>query len=210
MDLDVIWKAVLIVIVGTFLLRIGGRKSISQMTLPQTVIMIAIGSLLIQPVSGKNIWVTFAVGGILVLTLIGFEYAQLKFDGAEKLVTGNAKVVINNGTLNENNLRKLRLTVDQLEIKLRQKNVTKISDVKWATLEPNGQIGFTLKQEAQPVTKKEFQKLTTDMQTLQQTINQLVANPPLYSPPSSNSNKEGLFTEVETNQHENPPPKHLQ
>ncbi|GGF25213.1 hypothetical protein GCM10010954_25100 [Halobacillus andaensis] len=43
------------------------------MTLAQTVIMIAIGSLLIQPVSGKNIWVTFGVGSILVLTLIVIE-----------------------------------------------------------------------------------------------------------------------------------------
>ena len=46
MDLDWIWKAVLIVLSGTLLLRIAGRKSISQMTLAQTVIMIGIGSLL--------------------------------------------------------------------------------------------------------------------------------------------------------------------
>ncbi|MEH7081408.1 YetF domain-containing protein [Neobacillus drentensis] len=32
-----------------------------------------------------------------------------------------------------------------------------LSDVKWATLEPNGQLGFELKHEAQPVTKKEFE-----------------------------------------------------
>ncbi|SER21889.1 hypothetical protein [Piscibacillus halophilus] len=62
MSLDLLWKAVLIVLVGTMLLRIAGRKTISQMTLAETVIMIAIGSLLIQPVSGNNLGVTFIIG----------------------------------------------------------------------------------------------------------------------------------------------------
>src|SRR5699024_1130542 len=90
MEFDWIWKAILIIIVGTFLLRIAGRKSISQMTLAQTVLMIGIGSLLIQPVSGENIWVTFGVGAILVITLFVMEYTQLKFDGIEKIITGKA------------------------------------------------------------------------------------------------------------------------
>lgn len=52
MDMDLIWKSVVIVIGGTILLRIAGRKSISQMTLSQVVIMIGIGSLLVQPLVG--------------------------------------------------------------------------------------------------------------------------------------------------------------
>ena len=47
MDLDSIWKAVLIIVSGIVLLHISGRKSISQMTVGQTVLMIAVGTLLI-------------------------------------------------------------------------------------------------------------------------------------------------------------------
>ncbi|MBR3118639.1 MAG: DUF421 domain-containing protein, partial [Oceanobacillus sp.] len=57
-----LWKAIIIIVGGTFLLRIAGRKSISQMTLTQTVIMIGIGSLLIQPIAGEDIWSTLLVG----------------------------------------------------------------------------------------------------------------------------------------------------
>lgn len=60
MDWDWIWKSVLLVVGGTILLRIAGRKSIAQMTLAQTVIMVGIGSLLIQPVAGFNISLTFS------------------------------------------------------------------------------------------------------------------------------------------------------
>lgn len=114
MEWDWIWKAVLMVIVGTILLRIAGRKSIAQMTLAQTVIMIAIGSLLIQPVAGKNVWVTFGVGSVLVATLIVIEFLQVKSDAFEKLITGKSIPLIENGQLVEKNLKKLRLTVDQL------------------------------------------------------------------------------------------------
>ncbi|MCA0987421.1 DUF421 domain-containing protein [Guptibacillus algicola] len=206
MDFDWIWKSILIVLGGTLLLRIAGRKSISQMTLAQTVIMIGIGSLLIQPLAGKNIWTTLAVGTMLVITLIVMEYAQVKSDGIEKFITGKSKVMIENGTLNEKNLKKLRFTVDQLEMKLRQQNVTSIDSVKWATLEPNGQVGYELKPESQPATKKEIDQLQQSVQQILQLLNStLVPNAQTQQAP-----KQDIFKEVETNNHSIEPPKHLQ
>ena len=213
MEWNIIWKAVVIVIAATVLLRIAGRKTISQMTLAETAIMIGIGSLLIQPVAGKNIWTTILVGGILVATLLVMEFAQLKSDRFEKLITGKSKVVIENGTLNEYNLKKLRLTVDQLEMMLRQNSISKISDVKWATLEPNGQLGFALKEEAQPVTKKEFDEFKQTMIKLIPSNAQLthiseIVN--LINKQYKADSRDNIFAEVENNSHKNPPPKHLQ
>lgn len=205
MELDWIWKSVLIVIGGTLLLRIAGRKSISQMTLAQTVIMIGIGSLLVQPLAGENVWRTLAVGGVLVLTLFILELLQVKSDKVEKMITGKSKVLIENGVLKEKNMLKLRMTVDQLEMNLRQQNVSKISDVNWATLEPNGQVGFELKKEARPVTNKDFQSLQQDVQKLVQLFNlntTTAQNPPAI--------QQDLFSEIEKKSHKIDPPKHLQ
>ncbi|WP_270182022.1 DUF421 domain-containing protein [Alkalihalobacillus sp. CinArs1] len=206
MDFDWIWKSILIVVGGTLLLRIAGRKSISQMTLAQTVIMIGIGSLLIQPLAGKNIWTTLGVGTMLVVTLIIMEYAQVKSDGIEKFITGKSKILIENGTLHEKNLKKLRFTVDQLEMKLRQQNVSSIDSVKWASLEPNGQVGYELKPESQPVTRKEFDQLQQSIQQVLQLLNQPIAQ----HSQTQQSNKQDLFKEVDTNSHTVEPPKHLQ
>jgi uncharacterized membrane protein YcaP (DUF421 family) len=93
MEFGWIWKAILIVLGGTILLRIAGRKSIAQMTLAQTVIMVGIGSLLVQPVANKNIWVALGIGGVLILTLIAMEWGQLKFNFLEKFITGKALVL---------------------------------------------------------------------------------------------------------------------
>lgn len=196
MEWDWVWKAVLIVIAGTLLLRIAGRKSISQMTLAQTVIMIGIGSLLIQPIAGESVWVTIGVGLILILTLIVMEFIQMKSDKLEKFLTGKSIVVIEDGILNETNLRKLRLTVDQLEMNLRQQNVSSIKDIRWATLESNGRIGFVLKDEAKPATKK-------DIEELKQMLFQ-------YIPKEKQADfSDELFVEVRQKEHKTNPPKHL-
>ncbi|WP_010173783.1 DUF421 domain-containing protein [Bacillus coahuilensis] len=171
MEFQWIWKAVLIVFVGTILLRIAGRKSISQMTLAQTVIMIGIGSLLIQPLAGKNIWVTFGVGMMLVLTLVVTEYLQVKFDWFETFITGKSKMIIDNGVIQEDSLKKLRMTVDQLEMKLRQQTISRMEDVKYATLEPNGQVGVELQNDAKPATKKDIQDLMSEVQHLKTSLN---------------------------------------
>lgn len=134
MDWNVLWKVMVVVLLGTFLLRLSGRKTISEMTLEETVLMISIGTLLIEPVTSSSLWQTFLVGLALVFTLLILEYAQLKSNRLERLITGKSKIIIEQGKIKEGELRKLHLTVDQLEMHSRQYNVTSIEDVEIATL----------------------------------------------------------------------------
>ncbi|WP_066048363.1 DUF421 domain-containing protein [Robertmurraya korlensis] len=213
MEYSWVWKAVLIVLVGTFLLRVAGRKSISQMTLAQTVIMIGLGSLLVQPVTGNGLFETFGVGGVLVATLFVMELLQVKSDKFEKFITGKAKILIEKGQLNEKNIKKVRMTVDQLEMSLRQANVSKLTDVEWATLEPNGQIGFILKPSAQPVTTKQFESLQQDVQTIKTFLEALVlsdTSAPKRPKQEASQTENELFKEVKNKDHDYNVPKHLQ
>ena len=189
-NIDFLWKSILLVFSGVILLRIAGRKSISQMTIAQTVIMISIGSIIIQPIIENSIWKTITVAAIFIASLILMEYLQLKFNNVEKFLTGNAKVVIEDGILLTENLKKLRFTVDQLEMRLRQQGINDINKVKYATLESNGQIGFELKREEQPLTVGEFEKMLQSFMT-QQTKD----SPQQHSP---------LFDEIINKQHANP------
>ena len=197
MDFNLIWQTILIFIVGTFYLRISGRKTISQMTIPQTVLVIAIGTLLIDPVTRKGFWATFFLAGILVLSLILTEYIQLKFDKAETVISGKAVPVIENGALLVANMKKLRLTVDKLEERLRQVGITSIEDVQNATMESNGQLGYTLKPEKQPATKEDIQNLIALIQT-GKTLDM------------NNETKQNIFVETITKKNTHEVPKKLQ
>ncbi|SDK23800.1 DUF421 domain-containing protein [Sediminibacillus albus] len=194
-DLTFILKSAILVLSGILLLRVSGRKSISQMTLAQTVIMISIGSVIIQPIVEKSVLRTIIVAAIFIFTLIIVEWLQIKFNIVEKVITGKSKIIIENGQLQTQTLKKHRLTVDQLEMFLRQQGITKMSDVKKATIEPNGQLGYELMEDARPLTIGEFKKL----------IHPSMLNPannPLPQNQESSQSQNQLFNEITTNHKE--------
>ncbi|WP_346729010.1 DUF421 domain-containing protein [Lederbergia citrea] len=131
--MSLFWKVILIALMGIVILKFSGRKSISQMTIPEVVVMLSIGTVLVQPIGQKSVGKTGMVVALFVAVLFLLEYLQLKINWLEKLVTGKSKIVIQNGVLNVPELKKLRLTVDQLEMRLRMAGITKIEDVKTAT-----------------------------------------------------------------------------
>lgn len=160
--MDVVIESIILLASGVVLLRFAGRKSISQLTIAQTVIMISIGSLIIQPIVDTSITRTIVAAATFVLFLWIMEKLQVKYNFVEKMLKGHAIIVINDGILIKENLKKMRLTVDQLEVRLRQQGILDIKDVKTVTLEANGQIGYELKRHAQPLTVGEFEKLMSD------------------------------------------------
>lgn len=207
MDISLIWKAILIIIFGVLLIRFSGRRSISQMTISQTVIMISIGTLLIQPVSEKNIWVTFFIASILIATLLIIEFIQMKWDLTETLFTGRSKIVIENGTLNEQNLNKLRMSVDKLEIRLRQNGIKNIEDLKWATIEPSGQLGYLFNDQKRFATKEDIDEIH---EILIQLVSQLnISMPEQKFNNESNKPSSNLFSEIEKG-HSPSVPDHLE
>ncbi|MGP0584447.1 DUF421 domain-containing protein [Paenibacillus timonensis] len=159
MELDWIWKSVLLALVGMVLLRLAGRKSISQMTVATTVIMISIGTTIVQPIANHELWKAIGSATLFIICLIILEYLQVKWDGLERLMSGRALPIIQNGQLLTGNLRKMRLTVDHLEVRLRQLGIKNIADVKTATLETNGQIGYELMEHARPVTIGDLERI---------------------------------------------------
>ncbi|RSL30783.1 DUF421 domain-containing protein [Salibacterium salarium] len=168
MDLHFIWESAVLVLTGILLLRVAGRKSISQMTLAQTVVMISIGSIIIQPIIEHSLWKTIIASAVFVGMLVLIEYLQLKFNTMEKFITGKAKMVIKDGVPQYENLKNLRFTIDVLEMRLRQQGVSKLEDVKTATLEPNGQLGYELKEDAKPLTVGKFKQMMAGNITLPQ------------------------------------------
>ncbi|WP_339311539.1 DUF421 domain-containing protein [Paenibacillus sp. FSL M7-0896] len=154
-----IWKALVLIIVGMLVLRLAGRKSISQMTIPTTIAMISIGTIIVQPIADHSILITIVAAAVFIIVLILVEWLQVRWNAFERLIKGPAVIVIAEGELQPKNLRKLRLTVDELEMSLRGQGISRLSDVKTATIEPNGQLGYELQDSAKPVTMAQVEAL---------------------------------------------------
>lgn len=193
--MDFIWQSFLLILTGVLLLRIAGRKSIAQMTLAQTIIMISMGTIIVQPIVEKSVIKTIIAAVIFVISVVLLEYFQLKFNSFEKFITGKSKIVINNGILDVQNLKKLRLTVDQLEMRLRNQGISNIDDIKTATIEPNGQLGFELKEDAKPLTVGEFKKLMNKYYHSEIPLD--------VSPEEKTTDSNNIFQEINTQQQQN-------
>ncbi|MED4884436.1 MULTISPECIES: DUF421 domain-containing protein [Bacillus] len=157
--LGTIGKALFLIFAGILLLRIAGRKTISQMTLPETIIIISIGTIIVEPVAQESLLGTILASSTFIVALVVTEFLQMKSNRLETFISGKAMVVIQNGQIQTDALRKLRLTVDQLELRLRQQGIANFSDIKTATIEPSRQLGYELTEDAKPLTVGEFKKL---------------------------------------------------
>lgn len=195
MNVNFIWYSFILILAGIFLLRVAGRKSISQMTLAQTVVMISIGTIIVQPIVEKSVVKAIAAAAIFVISLLILEFIELKSNAFEKFITGKSKIVIENGALDIKNLKKLRLTVDQLEMRLRNKGISNIQDVKTATIEPNGLLGYELQEDAKPLTMGEFKKLMNAY---------FPEVPTVAATQKEKSNKPDIFQEIEGKQQQHP------
>lgn len=191
-EVNWIWQTILIFYVGRIVLRLGGRKSISQMTITQVIVMIGIGSLLIQPVAGKGLSRTFAIAFLITVLMIITEYLEMKFDILESISTGKSKIVIENGKLNTSNLRKLRMSVDRLETRLRQSGISSIEDVKYATIEVSGQLGYELSDNKKPVTKEDLNILISEISQLKKSLGMN----------TNKSQENNIFTEIKNKKFE--------
>lgn len=152
-------KSILLVFCSVVLLRLSGRKSLAQMTLGTTIIMISVGAIIVQPIVDKDLLRTLLTIVSFIIILIALEWLQMQFPFMERLLFGKPVIVIDAGKVHVKNLRKLRITTEKLSVRLRKHGISDISDVLTATIEPNGELGFELRPGAAPLTVETFQRL---------------------------------------------------
>lgn len=179
---DIVWHSLLLAFVGTVSVRLAGRKSISQMTTPQIAILLTIGAILGSEVGGKGMLHSIIATLVFIVFLVAAEWLTLKWDKAETALKGKAIPVISEGRMIEDNLRRLRISVDDLEKRLRIAGISSVADVKTGTIESNGEFGYELFLHAKPMTRGELENL-------------LRANFPQIQIPGQ-PNKSSIFTEV--------------
>lgn len=91
--------------------------------------------------------------GILIYFV---EWITQKFRGTRGFLEGSPSIVIHNGKIKRDQLKKNKLDINQLQNLLRQKDVFSIQEVEFAVLETNGSISVLKKSDYQQATKQDF------------------------------------------------------
>ena len=158
-SLPYLLKASLIFFAAIILLRIAGKRSLAETTVSEAVLRISIGAVLIQPLALRHEWEAIYAGTLLIIGIVLVAKIQIWFPKTRKYINGAPSVLIKDGQMKLEELKKARLTTDELQGALRQKNIGNVEDIEVAILESNGRISTTLKPKKAPATKEDIQKI---------------------------------------------------
>ena len=147
---------VIIVYFFTYLAtRILTKKAIAEMTAYEMAGLMVFANVAAEPLVDKVVTKSVYGSGVLVvLMIIATRVALLnKFT---PVMEHTATIIIHNGHIDFNQLKKLSLSLNQLLGLIRQQGFDKVSDVQTAIFEPNGQLSVFPKAENKPVTLKDM------------------------------------------------------
>ena len=140
------------VILYTFIIlaiRLMGKRQISDMQPSELVVTMVISDIASLPM--QNTSQPLLSGVVPVLMLVSLEVTvsvlMMKSRRFRQLICGSPVVVIEDGKLLQKQMRRLRLTTDDLCAQLRQQNIFSLEDVQYCIMETNGVLSILEKPE---------------------------------------------------------------
>ena len=135
------------VILYTFIIlaiRLMGKRQISDMQPSELVVTMVISDIASLPM--QNTSQPLLSGVVPVLMLVSLEVTvsvlMMKSRRFRQLICGSPVVVIEDGRLLQKQMRRLRLTTDDLCAQLRQQNIFSLEDVQYCIMETNGVLSI--------------------------------------------------------------------
>ena len=140
-------------------MRLTGKRQIGELQLSELITALLLSELATGPVINNNMPVLHAV--IPILTLISLEivntFIVTKSMALRKFFDGTPSILIRRGELDQKELAKARMTLNELCAELRLCNVADISEVEYAILEQNGKLSVFPKAANQPLRPVDMQ-----------------------------------------------------
>ena len=148
--MDIALRGVAVFAFIYILTRVIGRRELSSLEPFDLILLIVLGDAVQQGLTQDDYSLTgafLAIGTIAVLQLV-VSYANFRFPKLRPVLDGEPIVVVQDGKPIEKNLRRERVTIEDLAAAARKQSIAKIDDVQWAVMETSGAISFIKKQDS--------------------------------------------------------------
>jgi uncharacterized membrane protein YcaP (DUF421 family) len=155
---DILLRSSSAIILLLLVSKLLGKQTISNMTFHDFVTGITIGALTANLAFNESLKWSHVVLSLLVITIIStlLSIIALKNHKMRKWISGSPTVLIEGGKILEENMKKVKFTLDSLNQALREKGIFNLDEVEYAVLEDNGIVAVLKKEEYQYVTKKDL------------------------------------------------------
>jgi uncharacterized membrane protein YcaP (DUF421 family) len=142
--MDIVLRAAVIFVVLFVVVRVMGRRELGQMEPFDLILLVVIGDLIQQGVTQSDYSLTGAILAVTTLSVltVAASYASFRFRRLRPLLDGEPIILVQDGRPVEANLRRERITVEEIAGQARLQQISHLSEVRWAVLETSGQISF--------------------------------------------------------------------
>lgn len=165
-----IFRTAIVYILILIAFRIMGKRQISQMQASELVTTIILSELAVMPIQNiKDPFINGIAPMVAIVILESFvAFLMMKSHFFRKLTCGNPIVLIEKGRVNQYNLKKVKMSVEDLLEQLRQKDAFSLDEVEYAIIETSGLLSVIKKNEFNAVTPKDMQikVSTTDLEVV--------------------------------------------
>ena len=144
MYISIIFKTLVLYFFIVIVYRIMGKKEVGKLSIIDLIVSILIAELAAISIEQYDSSIMISIVPILCLVIIEvlFGYIGLKSSKFKKIIEGSPVVIIKNGKLNFDAMRKLRYGLDDLISQLREQGIKSIEEVNYAVIENNGKISI--------------------------------------------------------------------
>jgi uncharacterized membrane protein YcaP (DUF421 family) len=142
--MDIVVRGIVLFAFVSFVMRIVGRRELSSLGAIDLVLLIVLGDAIQQGLTQDDYSVTGAMIAVSTIAVmqVSLSYAGFRFRRLRPVLEGEPIVIVQDGRVIERNLRRDRITVDEVLEEARQQQIASLDDVAWAVLESNGKISF--------------------------------------------------------------------
>lgn len=156
--IETIGRAILAFAIMMIITRLLGKQTIAQMTYHDFVAAITLGAITSNLAFNLQIKMGQLITALLTFSAIAYllMILSLKNRYLRKWFSGQPTIIIQNGKILEDNMRKLKFSLDTLNQELRERNIYNIEEVQFAVLELNGELSVLRRAEYLPVTRKDL------------------------------------------------------
>ena len=150
-------RTVLIYFIFLFSMRILGKRQIGELELSEFVTTLMLSELAVNSIQDISIPISYSL--IPMLILLSFEvilsFAAIKSKKVRKTLFGTPTIIIKEGRIDQKQIARLRISINELLGELRLKDCFDIRDVDCAIIEQNGKLSVCLKTSKQPLCKED-------------------------------------------------------
>jgi uncharacterized membrane protein YcaP (DUF421 family) len=142
--MDLVIRATVVFLFIYLVTRAAGKRELSSMEPFDLILLVVMGDLVQQSITQSDYSVTGALIVISTITLLTVfvSWINWRFKRMRSMLEGQPVVLVEKGNLIEHNMKRERITPEDIESEARQQQVTDIADIRWALLETNGRISI--------------------------------------------------------------------